>query len=65
MEMFDVGQPTTLNNEQKLLVAGAGGFIPTRTDLLVYLRVRVYLRAMHFDSRDYFANFLRLKVLNF
>ena len=31
----------------------------------VYLRVRVYLRAMHFYSRDYFANFLRLKVLNF
>ena len=24
----------------------------------------VYLRAMHFYSRDYFANFLRLKVLN-
>ena len=31
----------------------------------VYLRVRVYLRAMHFYSMDYFANFLRLKVLNF
>jgi len=31
----------------------------------VYLRVRVYLRAMHFYSRNYFANFLRLKVLNF
>jgi len=31
----------------------------------VYLRVRVYLRAMHFCSRDYFTNFLRLKVLNF
>jgi len=28
----------------------------------VYLRVRVYLRAMHFYSKDYFANFLRLKV---
>jgi len=31
----------------------------------VYLRVRVYLRAKHFYRRDYFANFLRLKVLNF
>jgi len=25
----------------------------------------VYLRAIYYYSRDYFANFLRLKVLNF
>jgi len=31
----------------------------------VYLRVCVCLRAMHFYSRDYFANFLQLKVLYF
>jgi len=31
----------------------------------VCLRVRVYLRAMHFYGRDYFTNCLRLKVLNF
>jgi len=31
----------------------------------VYLRVRVFVGAMHFYDMDYFANFLRLKVLNF
>jgi len=66
MDLSPGSNPATLNRNSE--TAWCRWFYTySRRFTHVYLRVRVYLhvRAMHFYSRDNFANFLRLKVLNF